>query len=148
MSKYKTYQLLPIKENCELELPHFPTRMQAFVFRAWEMVSAKTLAKVLRTTEENVTELANDMGLPEQRNIDEWHDKGYITIIRSLWHILPYEQICEVLDWDEEKLAYTIKEDDFLNVKLGFFKPACEPIYYTPLTEEEKKKTKKIKKMP
>lgn len=145
MSKYKTYQLLPIKENCELDLPHFPTRMQAFIFRAWETVSAKILAKVLRTTEENVTELAQSMGLPEQRNIDEWRDKGYITIIKSLWHILPYEQLCEVLDWDEEKLAYTIKEDDFLNVKLGFFKPACEPIYYTPLTEEEKKKTKKIK---
>ncbi len=145
MKNTKNYKLVPVKEDCTLALPHFPTRMQAFIFRAWEMVDVKRIAKVLRTTEETVRELAFDMGLPPQKNTEEWLKKGYITIIRSLWHILSYEQLLELLEWEAERLAYSLKEDDLLNKKLGNFKPACDPIYYAPLTEEEKKITQRIR---
>ena len=145
MNKTKNYKLVPVQDNCTLALPHFPTRMQAFIFRAWEMVDAKRIAKVLRTTEDVVTQLAFDMGLPSQKNTDDWQKRGYITIIRSLWHILPYEQLLETLDWDAERLAYSLKEDDLLNKKLGNFKPACEPIYYAPLTDEEQRITRHIR---
>lgn len=144
-NKEKTYLLVPVKENVELELPHFPTKMQAVIFRVWEMVDVGTIAKVLNTTEEIVRNLAEDMGLPPQKNTKEWHERGYITIIKSLWHLLPYEQLCQMLGWDEERLAYTLKEDDVLHVKLGDFKPHCEPVFYAPLTESEKEITKKIK---
>lgn len=145
--KEKASVLLPIKENMTLELPHFPTRLQAVVFRLWEMVDASKIAEVLETTKDNITEMAMAMGLPKQKNTDEWLEKGYITIIKNLWHLLPYEQICQVLGWNEDRLAYTIKEDDVLFVKLGGFKPYCEKLVYRQLTEKEKEETEKIKEV-
>ena len=130
----KNYVLPPVVENRDLSLPHFPTHMQAFVFRCWEMVPVERIAAVLHTTVENVTKLAEDMGLLPQENTDDWMNKGYITIIRSLWHILPYNQLCELLGWSEERLACTLKEDDLLFLKLGEFKPECPEISYSPLS--------------
>lgn len=51
----------------------------------------------------------------------------------------------KLLDWNEEKLAFTLKEDDFLSVKLGK-KPNVPPIKYRPLTQEEREQTQKIKR--
>lgn len=137
---------LPKIKNKNVEFNHFPIPQQAFVFRCWEMVPCKKIAEVLRTDAENVEKMAEDMGLPPQRNTEEWILKGYITILKAVWHLLPYEQILELLDWDEQRLSYILKEDDFLGVKLGGFKPYCEPLYYRELTEEEMLATKRIKK--
>ena len=41
-------------------------------------------------------------------------------------------------------LAYVLKEDDFLGMKLGGEKPKCEKILYREFTSEEKKKEKEI----
>lgn len=142
MNKYS--MLLDVKEN-NIELSHFPTKMQALVFRMWEMIPAKKLAMVMRTTEENVTKMARDLGLPPQKYLDNWITKGYITIIKNCWHILPYEQLLELLEWDESKLAFTLREDDFLGTKLGAFKPECDKVIYRELTEDEKLETEKIK---
>ena len=76
----KSYVLPPVEDRGELELLHFPTRMQAFVFRNWETVSAAKLAEVLQTSEENVKALAFQMGLCEQGDVSVWKKKGYITI--------------------------------------------------------------------
>ena len=54
------------------------------------------------------------------------------------------EQILTLLDWDEERLAFCLKEDDFLGGKLGA-KINCTPVLYRELTEEEKHQTEKIK---
>ena len=43
-----------------------------------------------------------------------------------------------------DELAFTLKEDDFLGVKLQE-KPNVSEIKYTPLTEEQKEQTKKLK---
>ena len=98
--------------------------MQAVIFRLWEMVPAARLAEVLETDEAHIRQLAQDMALPPQKNTGEWMEKGYITIIRSAWYLLPYEQLLKLLDWDAEQLAYILKEDDFLDIKLGSLKPA------------------------
>ncbi len=135
-----------IRKGCMYALPHFPTVMQAMIFRCWEMIPAERIAKVLETTEENVKKLAFGMGLKEQENLDEWIQNGYISIIRNTWQILPYDQLLELLGWDEERLNYVLKEDDFLNVKLGFFKFDCPRVVYRPLTPEEEKATELVKK--
>ena len=46
------------------------------------------------------------------------------------WHLLPYAQLLELLDWDVARMNFTLKEDDFLWHKLGDLKPATEPVYY------------------
>ncbi|MGM9624245.1 MAG: hypothetical protein ACI3XM_00930, partial [Eubacteriales bacterium] len=127
---------------------HFPTRMQCFIFRNWEMISPSVLADVLGCDEETVLSLARDMGLPVPPDVNpDWIDKGYITIIRANWHLCTYEQLAALLGWDLERLAYTLREDDFLSVKLGNFKPDVPPIAYEALNEEQREQTKEIRRV-
>lgn len=140
------YVLPEVREGTNLELLHFPTRMQAFVFRNWETVSKEQIAKVLRVDVSVIEKIAADMGLPEQSDLSQWMTRGYITIIKQNWHILPYSQLLELLDWNEEYLAYVLKEDDFLSIKLGSYKFDCPPVVYEELNEEQIKETAEIKK--
>ena len=136
--------MLPKIGMAALPLSHFPTRHQAFIFRASEYISAERIAKILHTTPQNVIEAADEMGVPYRSEDETWMNKGYITIIRRLWHILPYEQLLELLEMDEGSFATILREEDFLDIKLGD-KPACDPVYFRPLTDEEKARTKEIK---
>ena len=131
-----------------LKFPHFPTRLQAFVWRNWGLIPAAKIADVLNASVRQVIELAQDMGLPDMAAADFqlWHERGYITIIRRNWHILPYEQILELLEWTPQKLAFTLKEDDFLYNKLGQHKPQVEPVIYVSLSERQKSETENLKK--
>ncbi len=140
-------KLLPIAEENTIEFPHFPTKIHAVVFRLWNMVSCTQIARVLETSEENIRGLAKNMCLGEQEGLEPWNRKGYITIIKALWHLMPYEQILQILGWDRDRLAYILKEDDFLGIKLGGKKPACEKVFYRPFTEKEKAREKEIAKI-
>ena len=135
---------LPALDKEAIPLTHFPTRLQAFIFRAYEYFSPERIAGVLRTSPENVRCVAADMGLREHLREDLWLKRGYITVIRRMWHLLPYDQLLELLDTDEESLARLMREEDFLDIKLGNFKPLCNRITYKELTEDEKKKTEMI----
>ena len=126
--------------------PHFPTHHQAFIFRAYEYVHPAKIAAILETTEENVRSAAADMGLTKSCETDIWLKKGYITVIRSLWHILPYEQLLELLETDAGSLARILREEDFLDVKLKD-KPVCEPVKWRELTQEERIQTEAIRKI-
>ena len=75
-----------------------------------------------------------------------WLEKGYITVIRSMWHILPYDQLLELLETDEKTLAILLREEDFLDIKLSK-KPVCEPVRMRPLTDEERERTALIKQV-
>ena len=71
------------------------------------------------------------MGLPAKRQLsDDFLRRIYITVIRQNWHLLPEEQIIELLGWNAERFAYTLKEDDFLEHKLGQVKPDCATLLY------------------
>ncbi|QEC54143.1 hypothetical protein FRZ59_03160 [Anseongella ginsenosidimutans] len=77
------------------------------------------------------------MGLPDPPAITgEQERRSYITVIRRNWHLLPTAQLLELLGWTEEKLEFTLKEDDFLYHKLGSLKPDCPPVRYTPADEK------------
>ena len=126
-------KLLPVKHVKPLDISHFPSRFHAVVFRLWETVSSERIALALDVAEEKVIKAALDMGLPPQVYNSKWEDRGYITTIRNVWHLLPYDQLLAVLGWDEDKLSVVLKEDDFLFVKLGNFKPYCEKVIPTEL---------------
>lgn len=117
----------------QLAIPdkHFPTRLHAFVWRNWESVTLERMARTVGTTPRNIRRLGLSMGLPEQpARVAEFKTRGYVTIIRHNWHLLPYEQLLTLLDWDVRTLDFHLNEDDFLFIKLGNFKPVCEPIPY------------------
>jgi len=127
---------------------HFPDRVHAFVWRNWEMVSLERMAEVLGTTAENVNEIGRSMGLPEHMTPPaEYLQRGYISIIRRNWHLLPYDQLLTLLGWDAEKLAFTLREDDFLWIKLGSLKPACPPLQYTEPNKATKHRCAEIKSL-
>jgi hypothetical protein len=77
------------------------------------------------------------MGLdgPLRITRDQQH-RSYITVIRRNWHLLPYGQLLDLIDWKPEELAYVLREDDFLFIKLGSLKPQCEPLKYEPPDEK------------
>lgn len=146
------YKLLPPVGTTQLDFPHFPTRMQAFIFRNWEIVPKERIAQCLVCSVQDVEKQAYKMGLPPQKNTDIWLTRGYISIIRLNWHLLPYEQLLELLGWDEEKFAMVLKDEDFLKTKLIGYnandtKLMCERITYRELTEAEEQKTESIKKL-
>lgn len=116
---------------------HFPSRISLFIWRNWEFFDAARLAEVLGTDAGSVTSLAKTMGLPEITcRYPDWSKNGYNSVIRANWHILPYEQLLKLLDWQAEKLAYVLKEDDMLFMKLGALKPACKPLLWEPPSDE------------
>lgn len=130
-----------------LEFSHFPTRTQAVIWRNWGLVPVETLAKALMATPAQIEELALGMGLhKDDSSCSLWHERGYLTIIRRNWHLLPYEQLLELLEWTPDELAYVLKEDDFLWHKLGNMKPEAPPVRYAPLAEQEIRQTAVLKK--
>jgi hypothetical protein len=114
-------------------LPHFPTRLHAFIWRNWQLVPIKRLAEVVRTKSAEITRLAKQLGLGEQPRISEDQQRrSYITVIRRNWHLLPYDQLLQLLGWTPERLADTLRYDDGLFWKLGSLKPACETLQFLP----------------
>ena len=121
---------------------YFPTNAQCFIYRNWEMLSPARIALVLDSDEATVCRLAADMGLGNnmaEENV--WLQKGYITLIRANWHLLTYEQLCLLLGWTDEYLAFILREDDFLDIKLGLIKPNVPPLRIEPLDEEKTRQT-------
>ena len=69
-----------------IELPHFPTAHQAFIFRAYEYFPPEKIADILGTTPENIIRAAGELGLPDFPQREKWIKNGYITIIKRMWH--------------------------------------------------------------
>ncbi|RRB07956.1 hypothetical protein EHT25_07765 [Larkinella rosea] len=70
--------------------------------------------------------------------------RSYLTLIRRNWHLLPREQLLTLLDWTDEKLTFTLQEDDFFYIKLGSIKPECHPIKFTEAPTETKVREKQL----
>ena len=129
-----------------ISYPAFPTRWQLLIWRNWGLVEASSLAKVLDCSVDNITAAAEQMGLNPNVKVDKnWLQFGYLTIIRNNWHLLNYPQLLDLLGWSSDKLALSLKEEDFLYFKLGNLKPECPTLKYSPLTNEEIIATNAIK---
>lgn len=127
---------------------HFPSRMHAFVWRNWGLVSVERLAELLETEPGKVTGVALSMGLPEAGPVDDrMREKGYITLVRRNWHLLPYDQLLKLLDITAEELYARLLEDDFLYTKLGRLKPKCEALKYHEPTAAEQARAGEIKRL-
>ena len=120
-----------------LAFPHFPGRLHAFVWRNWQLVPTERLAKVVGSKPADILRIGRAMGLAKPPRITaDQQRRSYITVLKRNWHLLPYQQLLELLDWTPEQMAFTLREDDFLYVKLGNLKPQCEPLHYS-LTDKK-----------
>lgn len=129
--------------------PHFPNRLFLFIWRNWELANCDRLAKVLNTDEKSVRKLGNLLGLPDKPRLTEDQLRRiYITVIRQNWHVLPHEQLIELLGWDRARYEFTLKEDDFLWSKLGLgVKPRCEVLRYQQPSAKEVKRAAEIRRI-
>lgn len=138
--------MLPEVKQVIPQVDQFPARWQTVIFRNYRMAPAEHIARVLGCAVEDVHREAARLGLRAGEHDPRWLTKGYITLIRNNWYLLPYEQLLVLLDFTEEQLAFSLEKDDFLDVKLGRFKPACDRVNYAPLTEEQEEHTARIAK--
>ena len=119
-------------EPAPIDVPHFPRKVDVFVFRNWGLAPLQRIAETLGADVENVRELATAMGLEREPQVsDDLVRRSALTVIRRNWHLLPYEQLLQLLGWSEGKLGYVLREDDFLWIKLGSLKPKCERLRLT-----------------
>jgi len=128
-----------------LDVPHFPSRLHAFVWRNWSLVDPERMASTLGAETKDILRIGRSMGLqgPAQISEDAWR-RSYITILRRNWHLLSTEQLLELLGWTAEELSYCLREDDFLFIKLGSLKPSCERLCYEPPSKEQEKRAAAI----
>jgi hypothetical protein len=128
--------------------PHFPDRLHLFVWRNWELANTDRLAQVLGATAEQILEIGSSLGLPQKPELTaDQLRRIYITVIRQNWHVLPDDQLMELLGWDHRHYEYTLKEDDFLWIKLGLLKPRCERLRYEPPSAEARRRAAEIKQL-
>ena len=126
-------------------LPHFPDRLHAFVWRNWSLVPVCRLARVVGARDSDIVRLGRAMGLGEPPAISrDQQIRARLTVLRRNWHLLPYEQLLELLGWTPERLAFALREDDFLYIKLGSLKPRCQPLRYQPPDETARKREAEI----
>ncbi len=124
----------------------FPSTEHAFIWRNWTVLPKEEIARTLSATTKQVEKLAHDMGLKKQADINPvWRSpKGYITVLRRNWHLLPYEQLTLLINMTSAQLAWRLIDDDYLYTKLGATKPLCKPLRYHKPTKEENKKARHI----
>jgi hypothetical protein len=126
----------------------FPTRWQAVLWRNWGIVPAEKLCSILQCSMQELTDAAQELGLPAVPPAgDRWLKSCYLTIIRNNWHLLPYSQLLQLLDWTPEQLFRSLMEEDFLWLKLGRNKPDCPTVRLTALSEKELSETQQISEL-
>ncbi|NLH15249.1 MAG: hypothetical protein GX455_01590 [Phycisphaerae bacterium] len=128
-----------------LEAAWFPSRMHAFVWRNWSLVSPARMAAVVGAKQQDIEQVGLSMGLQPSRGLsDAQRRRSSLTIIRRNWHLLPYDQLLSLLGWTAEEMAYTLREDDFFFVKLGLHKPNCPPLRWSQPTAAESARAAEI----
>ena len=100
---------------------------------------------VARTTPAELGQIGRSLGLPEKPRLSsDQLQRIYITVIRQNWHLLPNEQIITLLGWTPDRFEFTLREDDFLDHKLGP-KPDCLPVVFSDPTPVEKRRAVEIR---
>jgi hypothetical protein len=140
---------LPVGDAPEpVESRHFPDRVHEYIWRNWNAVEPAKLAKTIEATEQDVLDIAETMGLPAPSgDAEAMLKRGYLTLIRRNWHLLPYDQLLELLEMTPERLDHMLREEDFLWVKLGRRKPACAPLRFTPPDDAARKRASEIREV-
>ena len=128
-----------------LDFAWFPGRLHAFLWKNWPFFPLSHLAKVVGATPEDLARVGKSMGLsPSSPLSAPLRKRASLTIIRTNWHLLPYEQLLILLGWTEDELAYTLREDDFFFIKLGLLKPKVAPLQWADPDENQQKRAAEI----
>lgn len=141
--------VLPVGSNPPaIEFSYFPNTVYAVIWRNWNLVEPARIAKTIHCKVEEVNKIAASMGLsPYVKNSADFKRRMYITVIRRNWHLLPYDQLLTLLNMSAEELEYSLREDDFLFIKLGGLKPKCSQVIYSAPDPKALARAKEIKQL-
>ena len=129
-----------------LSSAYFPDRVHEFVWRNWTSLPPEKLGSVIGASADEVAAIAESMGLARDAQVEpDMRKRGYVTIIRRNWHLLPYEQLLQLLDMTPGELSVMLREEDFLWHKLGRVKPQCEPLRYSAPNDKAKQRAAEIR---
>lgn len=128
-----------------IDMDYF-TNWQKIIFRNFGLVKSDLIGKVIGLSESEVLLHAKQLGLDRMRYEPLWQKKGFVTIIRNNWDILPNDKIAELLELSENELNKLLTDYDFLDIKLGK-KPHVEEFAFKPLSDEEKARTDSVCKI-
>ena len=115
------------------------------IFRNYSYVETAKIASAISATEEETEAFARATGIDKFKYNPAWKEKGFVTIIRNNWDLLPNDKIAELIGLSEAEFDALLADYDFLGVKLGEkpkFKP---PVYGKPKSDE--KRLAKIKEL-
>lgn len=135
---------LPETSSTPSPLPRlFPLPHLDVLYANWGLVPVEALARTLEASPGELARQAVLLGLDPSPRIDpRWLKRGYLTLIRNNWHLLPFGQLCALTGFDPEHLAFLLKEDDFLWHKMGMLKPQIQPVRFCPLAPEQEAQVK------
>lgn len=119
---------------------------QKVIFLTYGYVPTKRIADALLCEEETVEREAARLGLLEAERFSLMQTKGYITLIRALWDVVPISQLLILLAMTKERFEDVLENEDFLSVKLGGHQPKCDPVRYSPLAPEAIQQTEELSK--
>ncbi len=109
---------------------------QKTIFLNYGIVKTDSIAKILKTSPDKVTEAAKLMGLERLKYEPRWQKDGYVTILRNNWDILTKAQLCILLEMSEAELEALLRDYDFLGEKLGEQRLSGSAEYNAPSAEE------------
>src|SRR5450759_3907788 len=93
-----------------VSFPHFPSRLHAFAWRNWPLVTAERMARVVGAKPADIVRTGRAMGLGDPPRITrDQQARSYITVIKRNWHLLPYDQLLDLLGWTADQLAFTLR---------------------------------------
>ena len=121
------------------------TNWQKIILINYGVIDNSRIAKVLETSEETVEKEAKRLGINHLTKNQDFASKGFVTIIRNNYNLLPNECISVLLGIDISEFNYLLKNYDFLDVKLGK-KPDVDNYLYFPLKETQKRETESVAK--
>jgi hypothetical protein len=125
---------------------HFPSRLYQFIWRNWELANLDAMSAVVKGDASKLRAIGESMGLPPKPQLTgDQLRRIYITVIRQNWHLLPNEQLIQLLGWTREKFDFTLTEDDLLDIKLGP-KPECAPIVFSEPSASERRRAAEMRR--
>ena len=90
---------IPVVKKVKLQTLTLPTAWQTVIFRNYGYVRVERIAKTLGCDEETIRVEAKRLGLPDDDFVADFEKRGYLTIIRNNWHLLPYPQLLTLLNF-------------------------------------------------
>ncbi len=119
------------------------TAWQNVILRNYGTMPSSFIAGAIACDTATVEREAARLGLSSLDSGCDWRKRGFVTVIRNNYDLLPCERLAEMLQMREDEFESLLLEYDFLSIKLGK-QPPLPDVRYVPLGEAEIRETGRV----